>query len=500
MDGSSGIFIGLASVILGLMCFLEGLKVGLMPFGEAIGHLLPRKSSLPVVLVIALLLGVGVTLAEPAMGALKVAGRIVDVERAPLLHLLLNNYSDMVVLVVGIGVGIAAMLGVLRFIYGWSLKPLIYIAVAPILGLTLYAANVPALEKIIGLAWDSGAVTTGPVTVPLVLSLGIGIAAAAGRGDNALSGFGIVTLASLFPILGVLVLGTVVYLTDPAIVAAAQAPSMLPVTASLWYEHSPASELFLSLRAILPLVIFLYLVFRVVLHGRLKQRGTIAYGIGLSVLGMLLFNLGLTYGLTTLGNQTGNIMPAAFVEVDSVDGSPLYLFVAGLLLVFAFAWAMGFGATMAEPALNALGNTVQNLTNGLFKKETLLYTVSAGVGFGIMLGLSKVVFDIPLVYLLLPLYVLALVLTFFSTEEYVNIAWDSAGVTTGPITVPLVLALGLGLGDALQAVEGFGILAMASICPILSVLAVGIWVRAANCRSRQKAPCDFWIPASETVN
>ena len=129
---------------------------------------------------------------------------------------------------------------------------------------------------------------------------------------------------------------------------------------------------------------------------------------------------------------------------------------------------LGFGATLAEPALNALGLTVQELTNGAFKKSMLMYSVAGGVAFGIALGVGKIVFNFDLATVLIPLYLLAVVLTHFSTEEFVNVAWDSAGVTTGPVTVPLVLAMGLGLGNAVSATEGFGILSMASICPILS--------------------------------
>ena len=197
---------GLFAVIVGLMFFMEGLKLGLMPFGEVIGHSLPRKSPLPLVLFITLLLGIGVTFAEPAIGALQAAGQNVSPERAPYLWVLLNQWSGALVLVIGASVGLAAVLGTLRFLYGWSLKPLIYAALVPVIGLTLYGASDPELAKVLGLAWDAGAVTTGPVTVPLVLALGIGIAAAAGRGDSGLSGFGIVTLASLFPIIGVLLL------------------------------------------------------------------------------------------------------------------------------------------------------------------------------------------------------------------------------------------------------------------------------------------------------
>jgi len=138
---------------------------------------------------------------------------------------------------------------------------------------------------------------------------------------------------------------------------------------------------------------------------------------------------------------------------------------------------LGLGATMAEPALNALGMTVESLTNGAFHKSMLIMAVSVGVACGIAIGLLKVVYDLPLAALLIPGYLAAAVLTAFSSEEFVNIAWDSAGVTTGPVTVPLVLALGLGLGGAIGAVDGFGILSMASIGPILSVLITGLWVQ-----------------------
>ncbi len=469
---------GLFAVIAGLMFFMEGLKLGLMPFGTVIGNQLPRKSPLPLVLFITLLLGIGVTFAEPAISALKAAGENVAVERAPYLYAMLNDWAEALVLVVGASVGLAAAIGTLRFLYGWSLKPLIYVTLLPVLGLTIFAAFDPELQKILGLAWDCGAVTTGPVTVPLVLSLGIGIAAAAGKGDSGLSGFGIVTLASLFPIMGVLLLSLYVsYIVSPQeiIEAARQAAAAVQTIEPAWYERSPGEELVLGVRAILPLVLFLFVVLRLVLKEKLDNQGEIFYGIGLTIIGMCIFNLGLTYGLNKLGANSGTLLPTAFMEVSGESTSPLYVYAVGLGLALAFAWILGFGATLAEPALNALGMTTENLTNGVFKKKTLINAVSLGVGFGIAVGVAKLIFDLPLVWLILPGYLLAIVLTFFSTEEFVNIAWDSAGVTTGPITVPLVLAMGLGLGNATHAVEGFGILCMASVGPIISVMITGLW-------------------------
>jgi hypothetical protein len=499
VDDSWLITAGLFAVIVGLMLFMEGLKLGLMPFGELIGHTLPRKSALPLVLVITLLLGIGVTFAEPAIGALKTAGQGVSPERAPILWLLLNPWTDAMVLVIGASVGLAAVLGTLRFLYGWSLKPLIYLSLLPVLGLTLYCALDARLATTLGLAWDAGAVTTGPVTVPLVLSLGIGIAAAAGRGDSGLSGFGIVTLASLFPIIGVMLLaiyaaGTTGHEEIAALASAAASArdGVLP-----WTARSPWQEVVLGLRAILPLVLFLFLVLKLVLRESMPRPREMALGIALTVLGMILFNLGLTYGLSRLGANAGALVPAAFMEVDGAAGSPLYRWSVGLTLALVFAWVLGFGATVAEPALNALGVTAEQLTNGFFKKRTLILAVSVGVACGIALGVTRLIFDLPMAWLIIPPYLLAALLTALSSEEFVNVAWDSAGVTTGPITVPLVLAMGLGFGEATQAVEGFGILCLASIGPIISVLVTGLWARMQAVR-QERAARAAPIPPSPT--
>lgn len=469
---------GLIAVIIGLMIFMEGLKVGLMPFGEALGTSLPAKAGLAVVLAVAFLLGIGVTFAEPAIGALQTAGSLVDVTKAPYLYTLLTDWAGTLVLAVGAGVGLAAALGTVRFIYGWSLKPLIYCTLAPVMCLTIYLATNPELSKVLGLAYDCGAVTTGPVTVPLVLSLGIGIASAAGKGNDSLSGFGIVTLASLFPIIAVMLLSLFVatqYTPEMIIEAAASAQAAAAEPA--WHEVTPGVEIVGDIRAIVPLVIFLLLVMLVLLREKIPTPKMIFFGIFLCVLGMIVFNLGLSYGLAKLGGQSGGLVPGAFTQIEAVEDSPLYMLGLGLFIALGFAWLLGFGATLAEPALNALGLTVENLTNGSFKKQTLMYAVSLGVAFGISLGVAKIIFNIPIAYLLIPGYLIAIVLTVLSNEEYVNIAWDSAGVTTGPVTVPLVLAMGLGFGNALGAIEGFGILSMASIGPIIAVLSTGLYIR-----------------------
>jgi hypothetical protein len=480
---------GLIAVMIGLMIFMEGLKLGLMPFGDIIGSSLPKKLPLPGVLLIAFLLGIGCTYAEPAIGTLQVAGSIVDPKKAPYLYTMLNAHAPITVMLVGLGVGVAAVLGTVRFLYDWSLKPLIFIALAPGVILTAYCAMDPELATIVGLAWDCGAVTTGPVTVPLVLALGIGVANSGGKGSGQLSGFGIVTLASIFPVVAVLSLGIYLKFTVPVadILAAAEAAkaAAAAVTNPSWTEVSPGLDIVMGVQAIVPLVLFLLVVLFAVLREKLPNAFIIVAGLFMCVLGMCTFNVGLTYGLAALGAQTGSLIPIAFI---SLDGSPaLYPAAVGMLIAAAFAWLLGYAATMAEPALNALGVTVQNLTNGSFKKSMLMYAVAIGVATGIMLGVTKLIFDYNLLYILVPGYVIALVLTLISSEAFVNVGWDSAGVTTGPVTVPLVLAMGLGFGKAVGALEGFGILAAASIAPIVSVLALGVYVEWKTKRELSKA-------------
>jgi hypothetical protein len=476
---ATALCMGLVAVIIGLAVFMEGLNSGLMPFGNIIGTNLPTKATMPVVLVVLGMLGVGVTFAEPAIGALQAFGSSIDVVKAPYLFELLNNWTLPLVLMVGAGVGFAAILGTVRFIYGWSLKPLIYISVIPLGLLSTFFWLTPELRSVLGLAWDCGAVTTGPVTVPLVLAIGIGIANSAGKGNSSLSGFGVVTLASLFPIMAVLLLTLFVYsqITPDQIIANATAmKDAVSSQASVW-EQTPLVEIVLGVRAIVPLVLFLSFVLFVILRSKLANTLVTVYGLSLCVIGMCIFNVGLTYGLGAMGTQTGEGLPGAFIQTTMVESSPIFSYLMGVTIVILFAFVLGFGATLAEPALNALGLTVQNLTNGAFRKEMLMYSVAIGVAVGISLGVAKLVLDLDLATLLLPLYAIGLTLTALSSEEFVNVAWDSAGVTTGPVTVPLVLAMGLGLGKAVSATEGFGILSLASICPIIAVLTMGLLIK-----------------------
>jgi hypothetical protein len=270
---------------------------------------------------------------------------------------------------------------------------------------------------------------------------------------------------------------------------------------------------------------------------RLKRPDEVVFGIAIALVGMFCLNAGIEFGLSRLGNSVGSALPAAVKAVDlpeearviphftpdliyrsiNGDGTVREFFYLnqggktteinfqpehyrqdtqsydllpqrgpllgprseglGFIILIIFAFIMGYGATMAEPALITMGRTVEEITVGIFRRRHLMQAVAIGVGIGIAWGVLKIVWDLPLVWLLVPPYIVLLVITAISDESYVNIAWDSAGVTTGPVTVPLVLAMGIGLSNNLGVVEGFGVLALASVWPILVVLILGLILR-----------------------
>lgn len=619
---------GIGLVVFGLAFFLEGLILGLMPLGERVGIKLPARVGIIVIATFGLVLGFGATLAEPAISALRTAGSTVTAWDSPLLFMMLERKTELLVISVGIGVGIAVALGMFRFYYNISIKPFIFIIIPILLALSLFLSFNDNLQKIIGLAWDSGAVTTGAVTVPLVLALGIGVSRASSKGTGSASGFGIILLASAFPILSVLVLGMVLntgapgptteeeffskeyrteamflfdsekdllrhafthgsevgrrsfFANDEEYMAAVNSLVNDPEkrtellgnkTLNIWIvQKASPSEMALmrdvkidnqqkglqvpiptvlkqelkgGIRAVVPLSLLLIVVLLGFLREKLRYKDEVALGIIFTLVGMTFLTAGIRLGLATLGSEVGGQLPRAFAreekfvdrlvipdfdkslvyEVIATDGTrksyfnmmdddnlkpvqyfperldettgkyehiitqtPLFgkkLSVLGIILVLLFAFGMGYGATMAEPALNALGITVEGLTVGNIKRAQIVQVVSVGVGLGLMLGLARILFDLPLIWLLIPPYILLMPLTWFSEEEFTAIAWDSGGVTTGPVTVPLVLAMGLSIGGELNIVDGFGVLALASAFPIITVLVFGLVAQAKQQRS-----------------
>ena len=584
---------GMFLAILGLTMFLDGLRVAIMPMAEMVGQELPQRLHLFFVLCVAFILGILVTYAEPAISALRPLAELVDPYSAPYLYFVMNCQQELMVLAIGLGVGVAAVIGTLRFIKNWPLKPLVYMTLAPTVGLACYMQwGNPNLAPLIGLSWDCGAVTTGPVTVPVLLALGIGVmqssrkrrlaqaalegTVAAGAGQ-ALEGFGIVTLASLWPILAVELMSIIDgaiydsdYVTQKALEQYNSTSDPNPV------DEPPLSGVVYGIRSIMPLVAVLFIIILVVLRKPLPEcqiwveaarmpedssvrdgaaniqrvssaickmnrtasessfedtetnksydgskpasptlsdgqtseedgpkkpfilkrilwacgrwfrtNAPLLVGIALAQLGMISFNEGLAYAFTKLGSQTGEVLPGAFLEVESVPNSPLYSYAGGLILVLIVVFFIGVLATRAEPALSVLGSTVEKLSNGTFTSRMLIGAVCVGVGVGMAVGSVKILYELPIVYFILGKYAIAILLTIFTGDAITAVAWDSAGVTTGPVTVPFVLSIGIGFSEAVNSTEGFGILTIMSVSPIISVLLTSLLRKPAKAASRK---------------
>jgi hypothetical protein len=467
-------------VIFGLVFFLEGIRIGLVPIGEMVGDTMPGKSKMRTVLTFAFLLGVLAAFGEPVLGSLQIAGAGVDPVKAPFLYYLLVKNPLILSVTVSLGVGIAVLIGTLRFIYGWSLKPIILPLVGLALILTLIAASNHNLFTVVGLAWDTGAVIVGPVLCPLVLSLGLGVCRATGRSDTGMAGFGMVGLISVLPITMVILLSYVLYylfgngftITD----LPAKTSGIASVSAIAW------ESFVLAVRATIPIFTFLYVFIRLFLKEKGIPFSQLLLGVGFAIFGLFLFNFGLAVGLADLGNQIGNRLPLSFHPADQ----SLFPSEIGKVIVVAFGVLLGYGATLAEPAFNILGQQIEDVTQGAFKKWLFSQAVAGGVGIGAGLGLASVTYGINLLYLLIPPYVLLFILTIFNNEKYVNIAWDGGAVTTGPVTVPLKIAIGLALSHATGFAEGFGVLALASAYPVLNILLLGLYVKRCEKKLEEK--------------
>ncbi|MDD4538576.1 MAG: DUF1538 domain-containing protein [Lentisphaeria bacterium] len=584
---------GIALVVVGLALFLEGLILGLMPLAQRVGIQLTSHGGLKIIIPIGFCIGAGATFAEPAIAALRAVGSTICAWDAPLLFFLLQQRPEWLISAIAIGVGIAAAIGLMRFYLGFSIKPIILGVLALVLPISVLAAHSSNLAAVLGLAWDAGAVTTGPVTVPLMLALGVGISRSSGRSESAADSFGTVALASVLPVLTVLALGILLlpHVPQPCSEEEFFSPAMRPQAVALLGGDDALRAYALRMgsaaaraqfaaagdpdgsgsgggaigvvgvsdagvaandtsllgllreesghaaRAVLPLTVFLALILFLLLRDRPRYLDEVALGITFCLLGMCLLGIGIRVGLSQLGNQVGARLPQVYrdttVEKGQIvikDFDPAILIPAasraggsvrvfqlldgqkvqtltfnpdwynevervythhvrtsplihpeltriGLLLILLFAFGMGYGSTVAEPALKALGRTVEDLTVGTVKSVAIIRAVSIGVGIGLIVGVIRILYNIPMTWMLLPPYLLLFPLTIANDDDFAGIAWDCGGVTTGAITVPLVLAMGLGLGEQLNIADGFGILAMASVYPILTVMLFGVAIR-----------------------
>jgi nitrogen regulatory protein PII len=441
---------GLTIVGVGLAVFLLGLEVGIFPVGEGLASDFAHKGSTGWTILFAFMIGFGTTVAEPAL--LVIADKAAGISSGRIDAFTLR-------MVVAFSVGFAIVLGVWRIIKGTPIH--YYIITGYVL---VVAATAFAPKEIVGLAYDLGGVTTSTVTVPLVAALGIGLASTIKGRNPVLDGFGLIAFASLTPMIFVQFYGIYVYQFVEATQTTAPVVQHIAETATA-FNFSPltlAKGILSVATDVLPILavilFFQYAIIKKPIHN-LKE---VLIGFTLVIIGLDAFIIGLEMGLFSLGET----MALQLTQNDSN------------IIIYSFAFAIGFSTTMAEPSLTAIAKKAKEISDGKVNDFVLRLFVAIGVAIGISLGAFRIVNGGEIVYYIMVGYMFVIALTFIAPKYIIPIAYDSGGVTTSTVTVPLVAALGLGLATNIEGrdplIDGFGLIAFASLFPMLTVMLYGV--------------------------
>jgi len=448
----TSIALGLFIVAVGLAVFIQGLEIGIFPIGENLAQEFAAKGSVFWLLLFAFLIGFSTTIAEPALIAIADKAAVISEGRID---------ATMLRLTVALSVGLAIGLGVFRILTGHPIHFYIITGYVVVVVLTFF---VP--PEIVGLAYDSGGVTTSTVTVPLVAALGVGLATSIRGRNPVIDGFGLIAFASLTPMIFVQLYGMFVYsFGERERVASVLSVIQQKTEVLLTITDKAVALLFELLSVItdvLPILVVIFFFQYVIIKKAVPHLPRIAWGIVFVILGLYAFIVGLEMGLFPIGE--------AMAEQLTAQDNRLFIYLFGFMI--------GFSTTMAEPALLAIAIKVEEISAGQIKQMVLRITVALGVAVGIGLGAYRIVAGDPIHYYIIAGYSIVIILTFFAPRYIVPIAYDSGGVTTSTVTVPLVAALGLGLATNIEGrsplIDGFGLIAFASLFPMITVMAYGI--------------------------
>lgn len=451
-DGLLSIGIGLFIVAVGLAVFIQGLEIGIFPIGENLAHEFAAKGSVAWLLAFAFLIGFATTIAEPALIAIAEKAAVISGGRID---------ATMLRLTVALSVGFAISLGVFRILTGHPIHFYIITGYVVVVLLTFF---VP--PEIVGLAYDSGGVTTSTVTVPLVAALGVGLATSIRGRNPVIDGFGLIAFASLTPMIFVQIYGLFVYAFGEqervaAVIAAVQRKTDVVLTMT-----DEAIALFFELLSVitdvLPILIVIFFFQYMIIKKGVPNLSRIAWGIIFVILGLYAFIVGLETGLFPIGEAMAE-------QLTSQENR---------FFIYLFGFMIGFSTTMAEPALLAIAMKVEEISAGKIRQMVLRIAVAIGVAVGIALGAYRIVAGDPIHYYIIVGYIIVIILTYFAPRYIIPIAYDSGGVTTSTVTVPLVAALGLGLATNIEGrsplIDGFGLIAFASLFPMITVMMYGI--------------------------
>ena len=446
--------IGAVLLIVGMGFFTMGTEISMTPIGEYVGASMTKSRRIWIIVLVGFLLGVLITIAEPDLQVLA--------EQVP-------NIPNMVlILAVAVGVGLFLVIALMRILLRVKMRVLLmvfYIAVFVV------AHFVP--ESFLAVAFDSGGVTTGPMTVPFILALGVGVSAIRSDRDAESDSFGLVALCSIGPILAVMLLGLIYRPEDAAYAAEALTQTLNSRQLGMQYLSELPHYLMEVGVALAPIVVFFILFQAASLHLQRRRVIRILVGIVYAYIGLVMFLLGVNVGFMPLGEYIGQEL--------------------GLLshnwILVPLGMIIGYFVVSAEPAVHVLSKQVYEITAGAIPKKALSSCLSIGVSVSVGLAMLRILIKLPLMALLIPGYAIALILMFFVPGIFTSIAFDSGGVASGPMTATFLLPLAMGVCSAVGgnvASDAFGVVAMVAMTPLITIQALGLYYKLKQRRLRKE--------------
>ena len=434
--------VGAVLLIVGMLFFNVGVEMSMTPIGERVGSIMTKSKNVFIVILISFIMGFIITISEPDLQVL--AEQVPSVPNLTLI------------LAVALGVGGFLIVALLRMLFGIALGHLLIIFYGIVFALTLFVPG-----DFLAVAFDSGGVTTGPMTVPFIMSFGLGISAIRSDRHAEEDSFGLIALCSIGPILAVLILGMIFHPES-----AEQVSESIPVindTVELWSLFANGFPTYIKEIAIslLPIVVF-YGIFQTISGDANKRTLTkIIIGLIYTYLGLVLFLTGVNVGFMPAGNYLGQTMaglPFAWIIVP-----------IGMII--------GYFIVLAEPAVFVLTKQVEELTSGAISAKAMGLSLSIGVATSVGLAMIRVLTGISILWFLVPGYLVALVLTFLVPKIFTAIAFDSGGVASGPMTATFLLPFAMGACEALGGniiTDAFGIVAMVAMTPLITIQIMGV--------------------------
>ena len=432
--------IGAVMLIFGMGLFTLGADMAMMPMGEYVGSKVTKTKKLWIVILVSFFVGAMITMSEPDLSVL--ANQISSIP------------SFTLIISVAVGVGVMLVIAMLRIIFNVKLKYLLIFFYSIVF---IFAFFVP--ESFLAISFDSGGVTTGPMTVPFIMSLGVGVASI--RADEDTDSFGLIALCSIGPIIAVMLLG-LLNDVDKVVPEAYVIPTVTNSRDIFWRFVAKIPHYALEVgMAIAPIVVF-FLAFRALTGGiGTKGLGKILVGVLYTFVGLTLFLTGVNVGFMPLGNLLGS----------SLADSPFKW------LIIPIGMIIGYFIVAAEPAVHVLTKQVEDETSGAIPQKVLSTALAVGVAISVGIAMLRVLTGIPILYVIIPGYVIALALSFIVPDVFTSIAFDSGGVASGPMTATFLLPFAVGACAAVGgniAEDAFGVVAMVAMTPLIAIQILGL--------------------------